>query len=206
MARFTTKISLRGAIRGRTCARSATACPRNWRRCIAHKMRYARARVFPRRSRPAGARAGAFPRFQSDGKRKEHARVDFPSRVPRRSSGVFHDAARPSIPARRATCAFATRTPHGSPPSSTRALTAPFSPLVTPRVATEKRVEPVRHRVFASTLASQKKRPLVISRTIRDPRSFASHPPIERRRTSASRATASCTPRIASRARMSARP
>jgi len=81
MARFTTKISLRGAIRGRTCARCATARPRNRRWCIALRTRYARARCVlpPETSRPRSR--ALVPRFTNDGMRRRPPASRFSARA-----------------------------------------------------------------------------------------------------------------------------
>ena len=99
--------------------------------CAQDKVR-ARARISP--PEPSRWRcAAAFPRFHDDGKTKDHPRVH--RRFARRSSGssvVVRDAARPSIPERRATRSFAIRAPRVSCPER-RALTAPLSPPRHPR-------------------------------------------------------------------------
>ena len=99
--------------------------------CAQDKVR-ARARISP--PEPSRWRcAAAFPRFHDDGKTKDHPRVH--RRFARRSSGssvVVRDAARPSIPERRATRSFAKRAPRVSCPER-RALTAPLSPPRHPR-------------------------------------------------------------------------
>ena len=189
MARFTTKINSRGAIRGRTCARCATACPRNRRWFIARRTRYARARAFPRRSRLDGA---ARPRSRDSTTTGKQKTTRVHRRFARQSSGssvVVCDAARPSIPERRTTRSFAKRAPCVSRPE-TSALTAPLSPPRHPRARPPFGVaSPGLHdthiaRAFSKNVFQKK----------------------NTRRTCACRATATCTPRTASRARTSARP
>ena len=185
MARFTTKINSRGAIRGRTCARCATACPRNRRWFIARRTRYARARAFPRRSRLDGA---ARPRSRDSTTTGKQKTTRVHRRFARQSSGssvVVCDAARPSNPEHDAL--FRETRP---PRLASRDERADRSALP---AASPPRASAVRRRVSrVYTTRTSLARPVFQKKNTR--------------RTCACRATATCTLRTASRARTSARP
>lgn len=177
MARFTTKINSRGAIRGRTCARCATACPRNRRWFIARRTRYARARAHF----PAGAVSMALRgRVPEIPRRRENKRpparpstfrasvVGVVGRRPRRGATVDTRATRDAL--------FRETRPPRLVSRETRADRSALPAASPPRASA------VRRRVSASPTKKNT------------------------RRTCAWRATATCTPRTASRARTSARP